>query len=200
MFAIALLIVVIFLLVWAALVYLRKTMWDAVHRNLLDLEDKYEGKVFRRGFASRPIFHGKYKDAGLTVNFSSERSRDGRRTYIDISYERSASIPLTVSNKEWLDKQDAQDVKDYEIVKNRQTQEFLVMPVSNDIVKDLTLSRNFLNLLDDLEDLAYIFIGKTGMICEFISEQIVPDTKIEIFEKRIGVLDNLINEIKAIKA
>ena len=39
--------------IWGLLIYIRKTMWDAVHRSLLDLEDAYEGTVVRRSFAAR---------------------------------------------------------------------------------------------------------------------------------------------------
>lgn len=200
MFLIALLVIILLILVWAAMVYVRKTMWDAVHRNLLDLEDTYKGRVIRRGFASRPMFHGTYRNAGVTINFSTERNPTGRRTYIDISYEKSASSPLTISNKNWLENQDSQELNDYKIIKNSHEEKFIVMPASDALVQKLIRSGTFIKSLDELDKLAYLFVSKTGLISEFISEQVIPDTQIEILEKRLNVLDTIIEEMKTLKS
>jgi hypothetical protein len=196
MFVTALLILLALLCLWAVLIYIRKTMWDAVHRNLLDLEDAYSGKVIRRSFASRPVFQGTFKGAGLTVNFSTERGQTDRRNYIDISYEKSPPISLTISNKDWLDsQQSSQELNDYETVQNQSGDTFLLIPKTQPVVSKLMRSADFITCLNELNDLAYIFFGKTGLICEFRSEQVVPDTRFEIMEKRLVLLDRIIELI-----
>ncbi len=197
MFLTALLILIVILVLWAVLIYIRKTMWDAVHRNLLDLEDAYEGKVIRRSFASRPVFQGTFMDAALTINFSSERNRNDRRNYIDISYEKTCPVSLTISNRQWLESQETDEKpKEFETVYNHGGTAFLLMPASQTVVKQLQETDAFINCLDEMDDLSYIFFGKTGVICEFRSEQVIPDTKFDIMEKRLHLLNRLINLIK----
>ncbi len=64
--------------------YLRKLHWDAIHNNLLDLEDEIGGAVIRKGFLARPVFHAKYKGSEVTINFSQDKRQGKRINYIDI--------------------------------------------------------------------------------------------------------------------
>ncbi|MCK5852685.1 hypothetical protein KAH27_06600, partial [bacterium] len=50
---ILIIILVLFILIW-----IRKTLWDAIHRNLLDFEDNHKGQVARRNIFNRPVFSG----------------------------------------------------------------------------------------------------------------------------------------------
>jgi len=178
--------------IWAALVFTRKTMWDAVHRNLLDLEDLYGGKVVRQGFASRPIYQGTYENIGLTINFSTEKIKGGRITYIDISYAKFCSASLTISAKEWLEERNSDKLDDFVQIKNHHNTAFVLRPKSEKQVSRLIKQRSFIDCLDELEELAYLFVGKTGIICEFYSNQIVQDTTIQIFNKRIATVNRVI--------
>lgn len=181
--------------VWGLLVWLRKTSWDAVHRNLLDLEDNYGGRVIRRGFASRPMFHGKYNNFGLTVNFSTAKSSDGRLTYIDISYEKSGSVSLSISDKKWLESQDAGELKDYKSILTNSGAELIIRPFSLDTVQRLLNEKSFLDLLNNIENLAYIFIGKSGVITEFIAKDIIRETEFIKMNERIILIDKLIRVV-----
>ena len=171
--------IIVILLLWILLIYIRKTMWDAVHRNLLDLEDHFEGKVMRRSFATRPFFHGKINGHNLTINFSTAKSDKRRLTYLDISYALNSKFSFTLSNRDWLEKQDAGELQDVQYFKNSAGTEFVVRPVSDKQVTGFVKSDLFLEIIDELDDLAYIFAGQSGLLCEFISEEIIKTTEFE---------------------
>ncbi len=195
MFFTILLILISIFGIWGVLVWLRKTSWDAVHRNLLDLEDNYKGRVIRRGFASRPIFHGKYNNFGLTVNFSTAKSTDGRMTYIDISYEKSGSLSLSISDRKWLESQDAGELRDYKSIITDSGAELIIRPVSVEAVQRLLNKKSFLDLLNNFDNLAYIFIGKSGVISEFITREVIKETEFLKMNERIILIDKLIKAV-----
>ena len=183
--------VIVVLGVWCLLIYIRKTMWDAVHRNLLDLEDNYEGQVIRRGFASRPFFHGKISGIDITINFSTEKVGDRRLKYIDISYAKGSKFSFSVSSQEWLKKQDAGEIKDYTIIENDYGHKFVARPFSEKEVQKIIKQDIFSEILNQFTDLAYIFAGKSGIICECFSEEIHKTTEFENLNKRLLLLEKL---------
>ncbi|MGD9899750.1 MAG: hypothetical protein AB7T22_11560 [Calditrichaceae bacterium] len=195
MFFTILMILIIVFGIWGLMVWLRKTSWDAVHRNLLDLEDNYDGQVIRRGFASRPIFHGKYNNFGLTVNFSTAKSTDGRMTYIDISYERSGSVSLSISDKKWLESQEAGEMQDFKSITTASGSELIIRPVSGEAVQRLLNKKSFLDLLNNFDNLAYIFIGKSGVITEFMTQEVIKETEFKKMNERIILIDKLIKVV-----
>jgi len=190
-----LLFILALLIVWALLVWVRKTMWDAVHRNLLDLEDHLEGRVMRRSFVSRPFFHGKISNQTLTINFSSEKLSGKRITYIDISYAVNVQTSLTITDKIWLEAQNPGALEDFVLLKNQQGQEFILRPASHPAVKKLIKEKAFGELLDGLSGLAYIFIGKTGMICELMTEEVIKATELENMQNYLHLLENFSRKI-----
>lgn len=173
---------------WGLLIYIRKTMWDAVHRNLLDLEDAFEGSILRRSFAARPVFNGRINNRALTINFSTEKTDSRRRTYIDISIDSGSKVSCTISNKEWLDSQNPDKIEDFISIENSKRQEFIVRPASNKAVKELIKQDVFQELINVIPGLAYVFTGKTGIICELFTEEIVKATEFENMEKNLQIL------------
>ncbi len=180
--------VIAVLVIWSLLIYIRKTMWDAVHRNLLDLEDAYEGSIIRRSFAARPIFNGRINNRALTINFSTEKTKNTRRTYIDISIDKGPKVSCTISNKKWLDSQGPDTIEDFITVQNNKGLDFIVRPASNKSVKNLTNETVFRDLIDEMPGLAYIFTGKSGIICELFTEEIVKATEFVKMEKNLQIL------------
>ena len=69
----AFIIFAVVLVLYIIMILIRKSLWDTVHRNLLDVEDNYNGKVIRTGFASRPVFKGIIDGNDITINFSTEK-------------------------------------------------------------------------------------------------------------------------------
>jgi len=179
------------ILLWFFLVWIRKTMWDAVHRNLLDLEDRIEGKVTRSGFGSRPIFHGKYEGRELTVNFSSEKKGDKRLTYIDISYAADPGLSFTVSEKSWLEDQQAGPLTDFYEWTNDIGQTMLLRPASDKVVIQLFQDEKLQKALQPYSDLAYLFVGPSGIIYEFISEEVIKSTEPDALIERLKMLESI---------
>ena len=92
------------ILVFVVLIWLRKVQFDAVHKNFLDLVDKYGGRVIRDGFAIRPKFSGLFKDCRLSISISSEKKTEEnpRRFYISIYFQSPGKLNFTVMSNDWL--------------------------------------------------------------------------------------------------
>ena len=176
---------------WFFMVWIRKTMWDAVHRNLLDLEDQIEGKVMRRGFASRPFFHGKYNGYDITINFSSEKTAGKRLTYVDISYSIQSMVSFSVSEKDWLTSQQAETPRDFSEWQNAAGKILVLRPISDKQVQKLLGNKTFKNIFDQQGDLAYIFVSKTGLLYEYITEEVIKSTEPDALIDRLQLLDQL---------
>jgi len=176
---------------WGVLVLMRKSMWDVVHRNLLDLEDAYEGTVIRNNFASRPVFHGNIRGTDFTINFSTEKSEGKRVYYVDISYSVLARFNCTIAGKKWLDEQQAGSIDDFVLLTNNAAKEFIVRPISDKRVEDLGKHPALNNVINNIDGLAYIFIGKSGILCEFETQELPKYTEFKLLNENILLLDKL---------
>jgi len=181
----------IIITLWFFMVWIRKTMWDAVHRNLLDLEDHINGRVQRRGFAGRPFFHGHFNGSEVTINFSSEKKENKRRTYVDISYSVPSRFSFTVSEKNWLLEQQAGSLEDFLEVQINSGQTVIIRPASSKDIKTLSKNKTFLKLLNEQTDLAYIFAGQSGLLYEYITEEVIKATEPERLLERLAMLEHL---------
>jgi hypothetical protein len=182
------LILIIFLL---SLVYIRKTMWDAVHQNLLDLEDHFGGKVLRRSFAARPVFHGKIHGKDITLNFSTDKKDGKRYTYMDISMSVRSKFNCTLANLAWLEKQETGSPQDILKINNADGYAYVLRPGSDQMVKNLAENSLIEKIINEFKGMAYIFIGKSGMLCEFETSDVVNLTKLDILKERFFLLNQL---------
>ncbi len=181
----------ILFLLWGFLVYSRKSLWDVVHRNLLDLEDAYEGRVIRRSFLARPVFHGKINGSEITINFSSEKLQGRRITYIDISFNIRSAFNCTIAANTWLKKQQDGQIEDFMLVQNDQGKEFLIRPASDKKVKAFFQSEEFRNIINTFDGLAYLFLNRNGLICEFETEDMAKSTEFEQLNLKLNHLKEL---------
>ena len=196
MFVIAAVVVFVLWFIWAGLAFLRKSLWDVVHQNLLDLEDNYDGKIIRNGFAARPVFHGKVDGNNLTINFSTAKTNSGRKTYIDISLTVESDFSLTITEKKWQQEQDGETRKNaLELATNNGTT-YYIMPGDSEKVKVLTGDEGLKEVLEKFENLVYFFIGQSGAICEFWSDKIDIDTKFETMQPRLKQIRKLLEVLK----
>jgi hypothetical protein len=187
--------VVFFLLLlsWIGLVFLRKSMWDVVHRNLLDLEDNYDGKVIRNGFATRPVFKGRINSIDVTINFSTAKQKSGRRTYIDFTLTMSSNLTITIAEKNWLKEQNGEDHQvNTELIINDDLT-YIIMPPANRKIEHIIAKEEFKRCLTKFDNLAYFFVGKSGTICEFWSEKIDRDTTFEVMKSRLDQIRVLLS-------
>lgn len=195
-FYIALIIFVIILMLYIIMVLIRKSLWDTVHRNLLDIEDNYDGKVIRTGFASRPVFKGVIKGSDVTINFSTARSKSGRKFYIDFSFTNALDHSLTIAEKGWLEEQGNNDTSLEETISLKNDYSYVIMSSEKKKVHALVNTDHLKQLLGEFDNLAYFFVGKAGTICEFWSDQIDRDTQFEKMKSRLENVYLLLDVLK----
>ena len=188
-------IVLIFIL-WAILLYIRKSQWDTIHRNLLDLEDHFEGKVIRRGFAARPFFHGQVGGHPFTLNISSEKVNSERLNYIDISWDLPVKEALTIADFEWLKKRRDKESKDLMLLKSEQGKEFALIHKDKKRLQQILQLPVVKQFISRFENLCYVFLGKTGLICEFSADNLALATEFKNLNQKLQLLKQLGEEFK----
>jgi len=171
-------------------------MWDAVHRNLIDLEDHYSGKIIRSGFAARPVFHCKLNNQDLTINFSTARTKSGRKTYIDFSLTISSSVSITIAEKEWLAEQDSNNANSDSVIYINDDLHYIVLPANNRKIQKILERPDFRKTLQKFDKMAYLFVGKSGTICEFWTDKIDRDTEFTLMKNRIDQIQLLHSVLK----
>ncbi|APF17426.1 hypothetical protein Calab_1914 [Caldithrix abyssi DSM 13497] len=190
MFFVFLFILIVFIL-WAIVLYVRKSHWDTIHRNLLDLEDHFEGKVIRRGFAARPFFHGKVKGYPFTLNISTERLKDKRMNYVDISWDLPAGEALTISELEWLKKQRENNTEGLTVVEAENGKKFAFIHKNKKRLEQIVGYPVVKDFINHFEELCYVFLSKNGLICEFSTDNLARATEFESLNKRLDLLKKL---------
>lgn len=188
-------IVALIFLFWALLMYVRKSQWDTIHRNLLDLEDHFEGKVIRRGFAARPYFHGRVDGHPFTLNLSSERINDERINYVDISWDLPVKESLTIADFNWLKKRRDKN-EELKLLKSQQGKEFALMHRNKKRLEQLVKSQIIQTFVSQFENLCYVFLGKTGLICEFSADNLARATEFKNLSPKLELLKMLGEEFK----
>jgi hypothetical protein len=173
---------------YGGMIYLRKFLWDAVHRNLLDLEDHFGGRVMRRSFAARPVFHGKLADAAVTLNFSSERKERRRLNYIDVSIELQSSHTLTITDLQWAKQQNANPDNNCTIIANQSGRKFVLRPFPDAGVEAMAGKPEIRSILDQFDGLAYLYAGKNGIMCEFATDDLVKSTEFAALKPKLDML------------
>ena len=189
-------IVVLLFLIWIAMIYVRKSMWDVVHRNLIDLEAKYSGKIIRSGFAARPVFQGKINNSDLTINFSTAKSHKGRKTYIDFTLAISSPISITIAEREWLKEQDSQNPNMDTVFHVNDDLAYVLLPANNKKIEDIMAREDFRRVLRKFNQLAYLFVGKSGTIVEFWTDKIDKDTVYEQMDERLGLIRMMLGTLE----
>ena len=175
--------------------YLRKLHWDAIHHNLLDLVDEIGGEIYRRGFLSRPIYHGEYKGNEIAINFSLEKMNNKRVNYLDISLGKEFRNSVTVSSLKWLQDRrestenylelDDTDIREYGILKKDLQRVFKGKP-----------DADFIKNVKKLVPFTYIFIGQTGILFEMECNNFAQCTKHPQILNLIEILSEISKIIK----
>jgi hypothetical protein len=178
------LLVLFFLIIY----YLRKLHWDVIHSNLLDLVDEFEGNVHRKGFLSRPVFHGNYKNCEITINFSQERIKSARKNYINISINKKLNKSITIASLDWIKSQNESTDGLETILMNDSNQ----YGIRINKIKE-TLKNDLKHQLEKIVPFNYLFIGQTGLIYEKESKNLGTDTKSDLLKSDITHIFNLSN-------
>jgi len=170
-------------------------MWDAVHRNLLDLEDHFEGKVIRNGFASRPVFHGTFNKIRVTVNFSTSRLNRNRYNFIDISFAAGSDSSLTVIAEKWYSHFTSYENPEFFKVQLGAGMEYLIKPVNRKI-QQLFSSDSITAFFQKYPGFVYCFIASTGTLIEIQSEELIADTHFDKISPVFEFVQELTRKIK----
>ena len=156
---------------------MRKLHLDALHFNLLELVDAIDGQIMRRGFLSRPVYHGKYKGIDLTINFSSERAQKKRREYVDISLSKNLKNNLTISTRDWIEDRNEGSLVDFESLEINGKDGYVIKNASKANYLKKNQSENFKTTVQSLTPFTYIFCGQNGIIFERECDNLVTCTK-----------------------
>lgn len=180
------------------LMWLRKAQYDAIHRNFLDLVDRYGGRVIRGGFAIRPKFAGIFNNTKMSISISSERKKDkqSRQFYISVYMQASGKANFTVLSNDWLNDQNTENLSN-RFLHKIYDKNYLVEVSHKEILKKLDLKK-IENVVKKMDPFAYVLVSKKGIILERLSRNLLKDTEINalkpllegIFElKEISLLE-----------
>ncbi len=142
--------------------YLRKLHWDIIHRNLLDLVDEIGGKVIRQGMLGRPIYHGQYNNLDITVNFSTERIKSGRKNLIDISIGTPLKQSFTISSFDWLNEREESAIEEFEEFNMDGTIRYGIRKSSD----TTDINEKLQTFLKELDPFLFLFVGTNGILFE----------------------------------
>jgi hypothetical protein len=174
-------------------VFLRKLHFDAIHRNLLDLEEAYGGKVIRGGFAARPRYVGKFKGKTISVAITSAREKNqGRKYFIEVNLQASPKTNFSIL--------DAKLLEDQNILYERK--EKMIQIANGNFVLEV-VDKNHLRFLkikqigeaiSPLNPFEFILASKSGIMFERISTDLNRDTDI----RQLGHVIKQINELRKV--
>ena len=176
------------------IVFLRKLHWDAVQSNLLQLQEAIGGKVIRKGFLTRPLYHGSYNNMALTINFSTEKFKKSRRNYLDITIDKKFKNPLTISSLDWL-RERGESVAEYEPIKISDTNYGLRREKNIRVIKK-NQKTEFHEYIKKLHPINFIYFSKNGMLFERECQNITHETEYVKLKDTITQLYNLLEVVE----
>ena len=181
-----LVLVVLLLLIW-----LRKAQFDAVHRNFLDLEDHYGGRVIRNGFAIRPKYSGVFKENRMSISISSEKKTDDhpRQFYISIYMQAPSQINFTVLSNSWLSKK-TETTEKKRFIKKIVRDHYSIEVTDYAIFTRINIPR-LEKLIESMDPFAYVLVSKRGLILERLSDNLIADTEFNKLNHLLSSMEQL---------
>ena len=188
---------IVFAIIFLVIInYMRKLQLDAIHFNLLDLVETVGGQVLRKGFLSRPVYHGAYKGIDLTINFSTERSQKKRRQYLNISMAKISLNNITISTDAWIKGREESSSAIFEpldidgdvnyVIRNSQNTEYLKK----------NHKQNFIDCVKRLTPFTYMYFGQNGLLFERECDNIALCTQHPKLENIVELLYQLTKSLK----
>lgn len=176
LWTIAIIMTIIFLAM-LLLTLVRKAQFDAIHHNFLDLEDEFGGEVVRNGFAVRPKYAGEFKGQGVSVSITSEKVESDRKYYIAVTMQAEADKTFSLMSTKWLGKKELPPEQNRETIPLKDGDYLLeASDPSNLYTFDTSLIEN---ILSEMPAFAYVLMGKTRMLLETTTMNVVEDTKLD---------------------
>jgi hypothetical protein len=179
------------ILFFGVIIFLRKLHWDAIQLNLLQLEDDIGGNVIRKGFLTRPLYHGRYNSIDLTINFSTEKFKKSRRNYIDISIGKQFKYPFTLSSLNWLQER-GESTSDYEPIKATAQNDYGLRKETKGQVIKKNRKSDFTACISKLDPMNFIYFSKNGLLFERECRNLADETKYHKLKATIDTLYELL--------
>jgi hypothetical protein len=179
LWSIAIIATLVFLF-FGILLLFRKVQFDAVHRNFLEFEDHFGGRIVRGGFANRPKFKGQFHGKNFEITFTSEKTKNDRRYYINISMEGSNTNTFSVMAMDWLDKEHLSEERKQNARLICNGLYFLESSNPEQVAKlNIAMLETQIN---NIAPFAWLLFNKGKIMLERISHNIIEDTKLETIE------------------
>ena len=164
------------IVVFATMVFLRKIHFDTIHRNLLDLEDKFGGKVIRGGFAVRPKYSGDYKGKKISVTIAYSKENGIRRHYIELTMQAKSKLQFSILGPNLMEGQEIPPERKEKIVEL--PDENYLLEVTDPSHINLLNIKKIGNIVKTMYPFVFILITKTGLMIEKVSNDLIKDTDI----------------------
>ena len=165
----------IFILI-AVMIFLRKIHFDTVHRNLLDLEDKFGGKVIRGGFAVRPKYSGDYKGEKISVTIAYSKENGNRRYYLELTMQARSQLQFSILGPNLMEGQEISPERENKIVKLSKGN--YLLEVTDPAHIELLNINKITEIVTKMYPFVFILITKTGLMLEKVSADLIKDTDI----------------------
>ena len=175
---------------------LRKLHWDAIQMNLLELADTIGGSVIRKGILARPIYHGRYQNMDLTINFSTDRTGGKRNNYIDISIGMNLDNVYTISSLEWIRESSAGSVEDFVPLELTTDIEYGIRQNKGKKLFAKSGSAKIKKYLEELDPFRFLHVSQNGILFEKEGENLGISTKHPKLKQHIDTLFGLIQTIE----
>jgi hypothetical protein len=190
-----LLAILTFIAILLILIYLRKLHWDIIHHNLYDLIDEIGGKVIRHGFATRPFYHGIYQGYKLTINFSAEKTKKGRRNYVDISINKKVGKSITIASVKWLEENKADLLKNFIPFHDQDINQYGISITDKQNIYIKKIENKIKHHIKSMDNFNFIFLGASGVLLEMVCDNLAYTTKHPRLKENI---DSLLRLVKVI--
>ncbi len=153
-------LIILLLLLFLLTIWLRKSQYDAVHRNFLSIEEEFGGKVVRKNFLFRPFYAGKIKGRETRVGFTSEKYNRRHSIYIHYTMECKAKFQAGIIENGWYSSREEKSPENHQPLLNGKYLAQFKQEVSDKFIIKLE------NIIKEMPVFSYILIAKTGIIME----------------------------------
>lgn len=150
----------------------------------------------RQGFFARPVYHGRYRDADVTINFSGERSKKGRANLIDISLTTALHKSITISSFPWLQEIGEKTISEYQPLPGDYAPVYGIRLAESPELKTRLSSADFQEAITILNPFRFVFMSPRGVLFEKESEHLPQNTRHPRLREQ---LDGLIKLIRGLQ-
>ena len=156
----------------------RKVQYDHIHANLQKLVDEYGGEVVRTGRVVMPVYHGKFKNGDLVINFSSVKAENGNREYYaTFSYDVKVPFNFNVMSIEWLKNHPVDQNPDIETINYGK---YRISSSQVNTMKIFKKNPELFSELESLDNLVYFFSSVRGAMFEIQIIDTMSGSKFEV--------------------